>query len=44
MEEDGVGMDEEKEDVRKAASDFMISFSEAKLSMVRKVDGWLTKE
>ena len=39
-----MGMDEEKEDAKKAASDFMISFSEAKPSMVRKVDGWSTKE
>ena len=39
-EEDSVAMDEEKEDVRKAALEFMISLSEAKPGMVRKVDGW----
>jgi hypothetical protein len=33
-------IDEEKEEVRKAALEFMISLSEAKPSMVRKVDGW----
>jgi len=31
-------------DARKVASEFMISFSEAKPSMVGKVDGWSTKE
>jgi hypothetical protein len=35
-----MAMDEEKEDVRKAALEFMISLSEAKVGMVRKVDGW----
>jgi hypothetical protein len=35
-----MAMDEEKEDVRKAALEFMISLSEAKPGMVRKVDGW----
>ncbi|KIM73570.1 hypothetical protein PILCRDRAFT_829051 [Piloderma croceum F 1598] len=39
-EEDGMAMDEEREDVRKAALEFMISLSEAKPAMVRKVDGW----
>ena len=39
-DEDGMAMDEEKEDVRKAALEFMISLSEAKPGMVRKVDGW----
>lgn len=34
-------MDEEKEDVRKAALQFMIRLSEAKAGMVRKVDGWI---
>jgi hypothetical protein len=40
MEEDGMAMDEEREGVRKAALEFMISLSEAKLNMVGKVDGW----
>ena len=35
-------MDDEKEDVRKVALEFMISLSEAKLAMVQKVDGWTT--
>jgi importin-5 len=39
-DEDSMAMDEEKEDVRKAALEFMISLSEAKPGMVRKVDGW----
>jgi hypothetical protein len=39
-EEDGMVLDEEREDVRKAALEFMISLSEAKPSMVRKVEGW----
>lgn len=33
-------MDEEKDEVRKAALEFMISLSEAKPSMVKQVDGW----
>jgi hypothetical protein len=33
-------MDEEKEDVRKAAVEFTISLTEAKPGIVRKVDGW----
>ena len=33
-------MDDEKEDVRKAALEFMISFSEANSAMVRKFDEW----
>jgi importin-5 len=33
--------DEEKEEVRKAALEFMITLSEAKASMVRKQDGWI---
>lgn len=37
-EEDAI--DEEKEDVRKAALEFMISLSESKPAMVKKVDGW----
>ena len=32
--------EKEKEDVRKATLEFMISLSEAKPAMVRKVDGW----
>jgi importin-5 len=39
-DEDGMAMDEEREDVRKAALEFMISLSESKPAMVRKVDGW----
>jgi len=39
-DEDGMALDEEREDVRKAALEFMISLSEAKPAMVRKVDGW----
>ena len=35
-----MAMDEEREDVRKAALEFMISLSEAKPAMVRKIDGW----
>jgi hypothetical protein len=38
-DEDGMAMDE-KEDVRKAALEFMISFSEANSAMVRKFDEW----
>jgi hypothetical protein len=33
--------EEEKEEVRKAALEFMLSLSEAKPSMVRKQDGWV---
>jgi importin-5 len=33
--------DEEKEEVWKAALEFMITLSEAKPSMVRKQDGWI---
>lgn len=33
-------VDEEKEEVRKAALEFMISLSEAKGAMVKRVDGW----
>ncbi|KAI0046306.1 ARM repeat-containing protein [Auriscalpium vulgare] len=33
--------DEEAEEVRKAALEFMISLSEARPSMVRRVDGWV---
>jgi importin-5 len=36
--EDAMAMDEEKEDVRKAAIELMISLSEAKAGMVRKVE------
>jgi importin-5 len=39
-DEDVMALDEEKEDMRKAALEFMISLSEAKPVMVRKVDGW----
>jgi importin-5 len=39
-EEDGMAPDEEKEDMRKTELEFMISLSEAKPAMVRKVDGW----
>ncbi|CAL1712081.1 unnamed protein product [Somion occarium] len=34
--------DEEAEEVRKAALEFMLSLSEARPSMVRRVDGWTT--
>lgn len=34
------GIDEEKEEVRKAALEFMVSLSEAKPRMVKKVEGW----
>lgn len=34
--------DEEEEEVRKAALEFMLSLSEAKPSMVKRVDGWAT--
>ena len=40
LDEDAMAMDEEREDVRKAALEFMISLSEAKPAMVRKIDGW----
>lgn len=33
--------DEEKDEVRKAALEFMISLSEAKPGMVKRVDGWV---
>ncbi|KAF7978085.1 hypothetical protein HWV62_1745 [Athelia sp. TMB] len=33
-------VDSEKEEVRKAALEFMISLSEAKAGMVKRVDGW----
>ena len=33
-------MDEEREDARRAALEFMIRLSQAKPAMVRKVDGW----
>jgi hypothetical protein len=39
-EEDGMAPDDEKEDMRKTELEFMISLSEAKPAMVRKVDGW----
>ncbi|KIM90318.1 hypothetical protein PILCRDRAFT_84381 [Piloderma croceum F 1598] len=39
-EEDRVAMDEEKEDLRKVAVEFVISLSEVQPAMVRKVDGW----
>jgi hypothetical protein len=35
-------LDEEAEEVRKAALEFMISLSEAKPTMVRRVDGWVS--
>jgi importin-5 len=35
-------LDEEAEEVRKAALEFMISLSEAKPAMVRRVDGWVS--
>ena len=35
-----MGIDEEKEEVRKAALEFMVSLSEAKPGMVKKVEGW----
>ena len=35
-----VGDDEEAEEVRKAALEFMISLSEARPMMVKRVDGW----
>ena len=35
-------LDEEAEEVRKAALEFMISLSEAKSAMVRRVDGWVS--
>ena len=41
MDEDGMAVDEEKEDVRKATLEFMISSSEVKAGMVKKVDGWV---
>lgn len=34
------GVDEEAEEVRKAALEFMISLSEARPGMVKRVDGW----
>ncbi|KAI0264225.1 ARM repeat-containing protein [Gloeopeniophorella convolvens] len=34
-------LDEEAEEVRKAALEFMISLSEAKPALVRRVDGWV---
>jgi hypothetical protein len=42
-DEGGVGMDKKKEDVRKAALEFMISLAEAKPGMVRKADGGLQR-
>jgi hypothetical protein len=33
--------DEEMEEVRKAALEFMVSLSEAKPAMVKRVDGWI---
>lgn len=42
MDEDSMAMNKEKEDVGKAVLEFMISLSEAKLKMVRKVNGWIT--
>ena len=39
-DEDGMAMDQEREAVRKAALEFMISLSEPKSAMVRKIDGW----
>lgn len=38
--EDEHVVDSEKEDVRKAALEFVISQSSAKAAMVRRVDGW----
>jgi hypothetical protein len=35
-------LDEEAEEVRKAALEFMISLSEAKPAMVRRTDGWVS--
>lgn len=35
-------LDEEAEEVRKAALEFMISLSEAKPAMVRRIDGWVS--
>jgi hypothetical protein len=35
-------LDEEAEEVRKAALEFMISLSEARPAMVRRVDGWVS--
>lgn len=40
MDEDSMAMDEEKGDVRKATLKFMISLSEAKPGMAKKVNGW----
>lgn len=41
-EHDADDLDEEAEEVRKAALEFMISLSEAKPGMVRRVEGWVT--
>ncbi|KDQ51416.1 hypothetical protein JAAARDRAFT_185002 [Jaapia argillacea MUCL 33604] len=38
---DSDGEEEEREEVRKAALELMISLSEAKPSMVKRVDGWV---
>jgi hypothetical protein len=40
-DQDNGAADEERQEVRKAALEFMISLSEAKPSMVKKVDGWV---
>jgi importin-5 len=40
-DENSIAIDEEKEDIRKAALEFMISLSEAKPGMVRKVNSWV---
>ena len=42
LTQDDDELDEEAEEVRKAALEFMISLSEAKPSMVRRVDGWVS--
>ncbi|KII95405.1 hypothetical protein PLICRDRAFT_86789 [Plicaturopsis crispa FD-325 SS-3] len=40
-EEDTAEADEERDEVRKAALEFMLSLSEARPAMVRKTDGWV---
>ena len=39
---DDEDLEEEAEEVRKSALEFMISLSEAKLAMVRRTDGWVS--
>ena len=40
-ERDGIQRSEEEEETRKAALEFMVSLTEAKPAMARRMDGWV---